>query len=82
LTLIACAFRQYPVQIFSEAFAHFVGGAIGKGYGNDLIDIEGLVFAQDVKISLDEDGRFARAGTGRDRHMPVKRMGSGFLFGF
>src|SRR5512132_391552 len=74
LALVSGATGENPVQLFSQAFAHLIGSAIGKGDGNDLIDIEILVFAQDVKISLDEDGSLTRTGTGSHRHMPVKRV--------
>jgi hypothetical protein len=80
--LVSGAPGQYPVQIFSQPLAHLVCGAIGKGYRNDLIDIEVFVFKQDVKISFDEDGGFARTRPGSHRHMPVKRVRGGCLFGF
>ena len=82
LTFLTGAVSENAIQILSQAFAHFVCGAIGKGDGDDLIDIKTLVFAQDVKIALDEDGGFARARAGGYRNMPVKRVCSGCLFGF
>ena len=82
LPLVSGARSENVVQISSEPFAHFVCGAIGEGYSNDLIDIEILVLAQDVKISLDENRGFTRAWPGCYRHMPVKRIRRGLLFGF
>ena len=67
LTLIATAFSQNAIEIFAQTFSHLVGSAIGKGYGDDLIDVEVFVFAQDVEIPLDQDSGFARAGTSRHR---------------
>jgi hypothetical protein len=82
LSLVSFSLRQDLVQISSEALAHLVCGAIGKGYGNDLIDIEIFVSTQNVKIALDEDCGFTRAGTSRHGYMPVKRVRRSLLFGF
>jgi hypothetical protein len=38
LTLVTLSGRENPIKFFSESFAHFVGGPIGKGDSDDLID--------------------------------------------
>ena len=45
---------QNEIELFPESLAHLVGRAIGKGDGDDLIDVE-FVFAQDVQVTLDQD---------------------------
>ena len=82
LSLFSCARCENAIQVFSKPFAHLVGSAIGKGDGNDLIDIQVFILAQDVKVSLDQDGRLARARSGGYRHVPVKRIRCRLLFGF
>jgi hypothetical protein len=82
LALVSGAFGENTIQVFSQPFAHVVGRAIGKSDRNNLINIKVLVFAKDLKISLDEDSSFTRARTSSDRHVPVKRMRGSRLFRF
>ena len=70
---------QHLVELAAQAFAHFVGGAIGESDRDDLIDGE-TVFAEDVDVALDEDGRLARPRPCRHRDVFVDLVCGGGLF--
>ncbi len=57
--LLVVGDAQHLVEFAAQAFAHFVGGAIGESDRDDLIDGE-TVFAEDVEVTLDENSRLAR----------------------
>ena len=61
---------QHLVELAAQALVHFVGGAIGEGDRDDLIDGE-TVFAKDVDVALDENRGLARARPGRHRDVFV-----------
>ena len=70
---------QHQVELAAQALAHFVRGAIGEGNCDDLIDRE-FVFAENVDVALDEDGRLARSRPRRHRDMLVDLVCSVSLF--
>src|SRR5256885_9405990 len=71
---------QDEIELISETLAHLVGGAIGKGDGNNLIDIEVRILAQDVEVTFDEHRRLARARSSRHRDVLVDLVSGGCLF--
>ena len=78
-SLIAGGGSQQLVQFFPEAAAHLVGGAIRKSDGDDLIYGE-VMRPENVQITLDQHGGFARTRPGRHGNMPVKHLRSFSLF--
>src|SRR5688500_10204428 len=58
---------QNQVQLCTQTFAHLIGGAIGKGNGDYLIDVEMGIFPENVKVTLYENGCFTGSWPGRNR---------------
>src|SRR3989442_782663 len=78
-SFIAAGGPQQLIQFFPEAAAHLVGSAIGKSDGDDLIYGD-VVGAENVQVTLDQDGGLARARPSRYGNMPVKHLCSLSLF--
>ena len=63
-----------------DAFAHFAGGAVGEGDGEDLAG-EGAAAEQDVGEAGGQHTGLAGAGAGQDEDGAVQRLDSLALFG-
>ncbi len=70
---------QHLIEFIAQAPVHFVGGAIGEGNRDDLIDRE-TSLAQNVNVAFDEYGRLAGARPGRHRDVLIDLVGGGCLF--
>src|SRR4029079_16886015 len=63
------------IKLPAQSLAHFVGGAIGEGDGNDLV-YRNVASAKDVEVAFDQYGGLARARSGGDRDMPIDSVSS------